>query len=134
MKTDRVEMSYGQCLDSVVTHASFATDLLDTPSVDPSPPLPWYDRARQVSGRKEVIEIRPDLSIIHTTKIRHGDFDMESKEFIVNVMTSPDPEDDLEFMEAKFLAMRGELGVITFHSSDFVFILHLPKAGGDIVE
>jgi hypothetical protein len=53
MKTERVELSYGQSLDPIVTHASFAADLLDTPSVDPSPPLPWYDRVRQVGREGE---------------------------------------------------------------------------------
>jgi hypothetical protein len=35
---------------------------------------------------------------------------MESKEFILNILTSQDPEDDLEFLEAKFSTMRGAVG------------------------
>lgn len=99
-------MSYGQCLDPLIVHAGLAVDLLDTPTTDPSPPLPWYDRARLVRKCWGGSGCAWPLTRF-ALQMRHGDFDLDSKEFILNVLTQPDPEDDLDFLETKILRMRG---------------------------
>ena len=38
-------LSWGQCFDPLVAHASMVIDLLDV-GVDPSPPTPWFDKLR----------------------------------------------------------------------------------------
>lgn len=86
MHASRVALSFGQSLDAIVTHASMSVDLLDSPSMDPSPPLPWFDKARY---------------------LRHGDFDLQADVFEMNALRSADPEDDLDYLQGRLTDMRG---------------------------
>jgi hypothetical protein len=43
---DSVLAAWGPCWEGVLTDVADATDMLTNASVDPSPPLPWYDKAR----------------------------------------------------------------------------------------
>jgi hypothetical protein len=86
MRSRRLTLAFGQSFDPIITHAGMAVDLLDTPGTDPSPPVPWFDKARL---------------------LRHGDFDMESDVFELKVSASADPSDDLDYLHGRLTHMRG---------------------------
>ena len=39
-------MAYGGCWEPVVAQFNLALDLINKPSIDPSQPLPWWDKVR----------------------------------------------------------------------------------------
>lgn len=43
---EKGRVAWGPCWEGVLSDVGDATDMLTNASVDPSPPLPWFDKAR----------------------------------------------------------------------------------------
>ncbi|XP_028967447.1 protein KIAA0100 [Galendromus occidentalis] len=43
---------YGSCWEPILAQVNLALDLINKPSTDPSPPLPWWDKARLLTHGK----------------------------------------------------------------------------------
>ena len=43
---DSFEVAYGACWEPFVAQYNLALDLINKPSIDPSRPLPWWDKSR----------------------------------------------------------------------------------------
>ncbi|XP_060562860.1 LOW QUALITY PROTEIN: protein hobbit-like [Ruditapes philippinarum] len=56
---DSFEMAHGACWEPVVAQFNLALDLINKPSIDPSRPLPWWDKARLLfHGRLTMTVVR----------------------------------------------------------------------------
>lgn len=49
---------YGSCWEPVLAQVNLALDLINKPSTDPSPPLPWWDKMRLIAHGKLTVSGR----------------------------------------------------------------------------
>jgi hypothetical protein len=80
-----LEVYFGACVEPVLAQFSVLVDLLSNPSVDPSPPLMWFDKMRL---------------------LRHGVVDIRVDTFTLGLLASYDPYDARERLDAVLSGMR----------------------------
>ena len=68
----------GSCLEPVLGQLGIAVDLLSNATVDPSPPLLWFDKLRL---------------------LRHGPFELRADSFTVSLLASTDPYNSRERLD-----------------------------------
>ncbi|KAL4223450.1 hypothetical protein ACF0H5_016921 [Mactra antiquata] len=113
------EMAHGACWEPVIAQFNLALDLINKPSVDPSKPLPWWDKARLL------LHGRLTMTVTKMSWLYHASIDPYNT---TEIMDWAWKDLVLDWTNMKFL-LKGDLDVCVRTASkyDDRTLLHLPN-------
>ncbi|XP_052234314.1 protein KIAA0100-like isoform X2 [Dreissena polymorpha] len=113
------EMAYGACWEPVTAEYNLALDLINKPSVDPSSPLPWWDKIRLL------LHGRLTMTVLRMSWLYHASLDPYNTTELMDWTWS---DLVLDWTNMKFL-LKGNLDIYARTASkyDDCKLLHLPN-------
>ncbi|WAR03618.1 K0100-like protein [Mya arenaria] len=113
------EMTNGACWEPVVAQYNLALDLINKASVDPSNPMPWWDKIRLL------LHGRLTMTVVHMSWLYHASFDPYNTTELMDWTWS---DLVMDWTNMKFL-LKGDLDIYARTASkyDDCKLLHLPN-------